>query len=84
MKADPAFWAAHCAAFSDGYLLRFVIACENSRERYAAALGAATAEARRRNLVPQEKSPAMTPGQSQGGGKHENHTTQFGRRKGPY
>ena len=66
MKADPAFWAAHCAAFSDGYLLRFVIACENSRERYAAALGAATAEARRRNLVPQEKSPAMTPGQSGG------------------
>jgi hypothetical protein len=62
MTPNPAYWAAHCAAFSDGYLLRFVIACENSRERYAAALGAATAEARRRNLIPNEKDPAVMPG----------------------
>ena len=62
MTPNPAYWAAHCAAFSDGHLLRFVIACENSRERYAAALCAATAEARRRNLIPNEKNPAATPG----------------------
>ena len=64
MTPNPAYWAAHCAAFSDGHLLRFVIACENSRERYAAALCAATAEARRRNLLPNEKGPASPPGQS--------------------
>ena len=64
MTPNPAYWAAHCAAFSDGHLLRFVIACENSRERYAAALCAATAEARRRNLLPNEKGPALPPGQS--------------------
>ena len=69
MTPNPAYWAAHCAAFSDGHLLRFVIACENSRERYAAALCAATAEARRRNLIPNEKGPASPPGQSTTGRK---------------
>ena len=69
MTPNPAYWAAHCAAFSDGHLLRFVIACENSRERYAAALCAATAEARRRNLLPNEKGPASPPGQSTTGRK---------------
>ena len=64
MTPNPAYWAAQCAAFSDGHLLRFVIACENSHTRYQAALAAAMTEARRRNLVPQEKGPAMTPGQS--------------------
>ena len=66
MTPNPAYWAAQCAAFSDGHLLRFVTACEASRERYEAALAAAMIEARRRNLVPQEKGPAMTPGQSRG------------------
>ena len=66
MTPNPAYWAAQCAAFSDGHLLRFVIACENSRERYEAALAAAMIEVRRRNLVPQEKGPAMTPGQLRG------------------
>ena len=66
MTPNPAYWAAHCAAFSDGHLLRFVTACEASRARYEAALAAAMAEARRRNLVPQEKGPAMTPGRVTG------------------
>ena len=75
MTPNLAYWAAHCAAFSDGHLLRFVTACEASRERYEAALAAAMTEARRRNLVPLEKGPAMTPGQSQGG-KHENDSSK--------
>lgn len=66
MTPNPAYWAAQCAAFSDGHLLRFVTACESSGARYGVALAAATAEARRRNLLAHEKGPAMTPGQSQG------------------
>lgn len=66
MTPNPAYWAAQCAAFSDGHLLRFLTATERMQDRYAVAQQVAEAEARRRNLVPQEKGPAMTPGQSQG------------------
>ena len=66
MTPNRAYWAAHCAAFSDGHLLRFLIATERMQDRYAVAQQVAAAEARRRNLVPQEKGPAMTPGQSGG------------------
>lgn len=66
MTPNPAYWAAQCAAFSDGHLLRFVNACEASRERYEAALAAAMIEARRRNLISNEKGPASPPGQSTG------------------
>ena len=64
MTPNRAYWAAHCAAFSDGHLLRFLTATERLQDRYAVAQQVAAAEARRRNLVPQEKGPAMTPGQS--------------------
>ena len=66
MTPNRAYWAAHCAAFSDGHLLRFLTATERMQDRYAVAQQVAEAEARRRNLVPQEKGPAMTPGQSGG------------------
>ncbi len=66
MTPNRAYWAAHCAAFSDGHLLRFLTATERMQDRYAVAQQVAAAEARRRNLVPQEKGPAMTPGQSRG------------------
>lgn len=66
MTPNPAYWAAHCAAFSDGHLLRFLAATERLQDRYAVAQQVAEAEARRRNLLAHEKGPAMTPGQSQG------------------
>ena len=66
MTPNRAYWAAYCAAFSDGHLLRFLTATERMQDRYAVAQQVAEAEARRRNLVPQEKDPAMTPGQSGG------------------
>jgi hypothetical protein len=58
------------AELMDAALLRFINAVEtllnHTRDYYGAALAAATAEARRRNLVPQEKGPAMTPGRVTG------------------
>jgi hypothetical protein len=66
MTPNRAYWAAHCAAFSDGHLLRFLTATERLQDRYAVAQQVAEAEARRRNLLTHEKGPAMTPGQSQG------------------
>lgn len=66
MTPNRAYWAAHCAAFSDGHLLRFLTATERMPDRYAVAQQAAAAEARRRNLVPNEKDPALPPGQSSG------------------
>ena len=66
MTPNRAYWAAHCAAFSDGHLLRFLTATERMQDRYAVAQQVAAAEARRRNLVPNEKNPALPPGQSLG------------------
>jgi hypothetical protein len=62
MTPNRAYWAAHCAAFSDGHLLRFLTATDRLRDRYAAAREVAEAEARRRNLI-KEKAP-VTGGQS--------------------
>lgn len=62
MTPDHAYWAAQCAAFSDAYLIRFLLATERVQHRYAAAQQAAAAEARRRNLV-KEKAP-VAGGQS--------------------
>jgi hypothetical protein len=62
LTPDFAYWAAHCAAFDDATLLRFLVAVEASRSRYDAALEAAQAEAERRNLV-KEKAPS--PGAKQ-------------------
>jgi hypothetical protein len=62
MTPNRAYWAAHCAAFSDGHLLRFINATDRLRDRYAAAREVAEAEARRRNLI-KEKAP-VTGGQS--------------------
>jgi CO/xanthine dehydrogenase Mo-binding subunit len=62
MTPNRAYWAAHCAAFSDGHLLRFLTATERLQDRYAAAQQVAEAEARRRNLI-KEKAP-VTGGQS--------------------
>jgi hypothetical protein len=62
MTPNRAYWAAHCAAFSDGHLLRFLTATERMQDRYAVAQQVAAAEARRRNLVPNEKGPAVMPG----------------------
>ena len=66
MTPNRAYWAAHCAAFSDGHLLRFLTATERLQDRYAVAQQVAEAEARRRNLLAHEKGPAMTPGQVTG------------------
>lgn len=67
MIADTVYWTAAVAPLDDAALLRFLTAAEaeiaRAQAHYGAALAAATAEARRRNLVPQEKGPAMTPGQ---------------------
>ena len=64
MTPDFAYWAAHCSAFDDATLLRFLVAVEANRSRYDAALEAAQAEAERRNLV-KEKAP-VTGGQTIG------------------
>ena len=64
MKADPAYWAANVAPLDDATLLRFLTACEARRDKYRTAITAALNEAHRRNLLPNEKGPAMTPGQS--------------------
>lgn len=64
MNADPVYWATNIAGFDDAALLRFLDAVVVRRDAYHVALTAATTEARRRNLVPNEKGPAMTPGQS--------------------
>lgn len=69
MNADPAYWAANVAPLDDATLLRFLDAVEARRDRYQVALTAAMVEARRRNLVPQENGPAMTPGRSSQGRK---------------
>ena len=63
MKASPAYWAANVAPLDDPTLLRFLAAVEARAARYEAALEATLAEARRRRLIPQEKGPAMPPGQ---------------------
>ena len=68
MTPDFAYWAAHCAAFDDATLLRFLVAVEASRSRYDAALAAAEAEALRRNLI--KEKAALTGGQSTTGRKH--------------
>jgi hypothetical protein len=62
MTPDKSFWAAHCAAFSDGHLLRFIDATDRLRDRYMAAREVAEAEALRRNLI-KEKAP-VAGGQS--------------------
>ena len=62
MTPNKAYWAAHCAAFSDGHLLRFIDATDRLRDRYMAAREVAEAEALRRNLT-KEKAP-VTGGQS--------------------
>lgn len=61
MTPDFAYWAAHCAAFDDATLLRFLDAVDARRNRYDAALAAAQAEATRRNLI---KKAALAGGQS--------------------
>jgi hypothetical protein len=67
MTPNRAYWAAHCAAFSDGHLLRFLTATERLQDRYAAAREVAEAEAMRRNLI-KEKAP-LAGGQSTQGRK---------------
>jgi hypothetical protein len=62
MTPNKAYWAAHCAAFSDGHLLRFIDATDRLRDRYMAAREVAEAEALRRNII-KEKAP-VTGGQS--------------------
>lgn len=66
MNADPAYWAANVAPLDDATLLRFLDAVEARRDRYQVALTAAMAEARRRNLLANEKGPALPPGQFEG------------------
>ena len=66
MNADPAYWAANVAPLDDATLLRFLDAVEARRDRYQVALAAAMTEARRRNLLANEKGPALPPGQSSG------------------
>ena len=68
MTQEFAYWAAHCAAFDDATLLRFLAAVEARRNRYDAALAAAEAEALRRNLI--KEKAALTGGQSTTGRKH--------------
>lgn len=63
MTADPVYWAANVAPLNDATLLRFIDAVEQRRDKYQVALTAALNEAQRRNLVPDEKGPAVTPGQ---------------------
>ena len=67
MTQEFAYWAAHCAAFDDATLLRFLAAVEARRNRFGAALVAAETEAERRNLI-KEKAP-VTGGQSTTGRK---------------
>jgi hypothetical protein len=68
LTQEFAYWAAHCAAFDDATLLRFLAAVEARRNRYDAALAAAEAEALRRNLI--KEKAALTGGQSTTGRKH--------------
>jgi hypothetical protein len=68
MTSEFAYWAAHCAAFDDATLLRFLAAVEARRNRYDAALAAAQAEALRRNLM--KEKAALAGGQSTTGRKH--------------
>jgi len=68
LTPDFAYWAAHCAAFDDATLLRFLDAVDVRRNRYDAALAAAQAEAMRRNLI--KEKAALTGGQSTTGRKH--------------
>lgn len=51
MTPDKSFWTPHCAAFSDGHLLRFLDAVTRFGGPYKAAREAAEAEALRRNLI---------------------------------
>jgi hypothetical protein len=69
MTPDPAYWAANVAPLDDATLLRFIDAVEARRDKYQVALAAALAEGRRRNLLPNEKGPALPPGQSTTGRK---------------
>jgi hypothetical protein len=62
MTPNKAYWAAHCAAFSDGHLLRFIDATDRLRDRYMAAREVAEAEALRRNLI--KEKALVTGGQS--------------------
>ena len=68
MTPDFAYWAGPCSAFDDATLLRFLAAVEARRNRYDAALAAAEAEAKRRNLI--KEKAALTGGQSTTGRKH--------------
>jgi hypothetical protein len=68
MTPDFAYWAAHCAAFDNATLLRFLVAVEANRSRYDAALAAAQAEAKRRNLI--KEKAALAGGQLTIGRKH--------------
>jgi hypothetical protein len=69
MTPDPAYWAANVAPLDDATLLRFIDAVEARRSKYQVALAAALTEGRRRNLIPNEKDPAVMPGQSTTGRK---------------
>lgn len=62
MNADRAYWAANVAGLDDASLLRFLVAVEARRDKYAIALDAATDEATRRRLI--EKKAALAGGQS--------------------
>jgi hypothetical protein len=67
LTQEFAYWAAHCAAFDDATLLRFLAAVEARRNRFGAALVAAETEAERRNLI--KEKAALTGGQSTTGRK---------------
>jgi len=62
MNPNRAYWAAHCAAFSDGRLRRFINETDRLRDHYATAQQAAEAEARYRNLI--KEKAALAGGQS--------------------
>ena len=64
MIARLDYWKANVAGLDDVNLLRFMAAVQQRRTNYETALEAAAYEARRRRLLPEEKGPAATPGQS--------------------
>ncbi|MEN6665526.1 MAG: hypothetical protein ABFD85_16175 [Phycisphaerae bacterium] len=67
MNASLAYWAANVAGLDDPSLLRFLVAVEQRRDKYAIALQAATTGAEWRRLV--KKKAALAGGQSSEGGK---------------
>jgi hypothetical protein len=58
MTPNRDYWTPHCAAFSDGHLLRFLDAVTRFGGPYKAAREAAEAEAVRRNLIKEKAAPA--------------------------